>query len=553
MSENTKDFERYQKGKDYNNKLGPSYYDIVDCNWDFYYGKHWRGANLDPDLPQPVFNNINRFVTFFVASIMSNKTKVLFESPVTLEEDDTSDMILNESWLEFTERVKMDWKTKKAITEGAVTGDYIAHLYMNVDKKSYNGAYSDIEGQIDFELIDSNNFYMSNPNSSNIEDQRWVQIAGRDLISNLNEEMKEQAEIQEDNDTVEQATNYGQIELGSSDGDGKATYVITYEIKDSEQGVKSVFASKSVKEDYIYKDVDLGIDRIPVAFGNWEEQRNTYHGMSFVTSAIPTQIYINRSFALAMYNTMTTAFPKYVYNKQKISNWSAKVGGGYGVTLAPGERLTDVATYLSPGQMSPQVPQMIEMAQQYMKETVGANDALLGNVNPEQASGVSIAVSSKQASIPLENPKMNMYNWLEDIGRIYFEMVSKLYGERPIIIEDGEEKRVEMFDFSTLQNMYKTIKIDVGASSYWSEIAMVQTLDNLLANQRIEFIQYLERMPEGYIRDKKGLIDDIKELEEEQKMFKSEMIQNLTPEQQEEFKQLSPEEQEQLLQQAYSA
>jgi hypothetical protein len=53
--------------------------------------------------------------------------------------------------------------------------------------------------------------------------------------------------------------------------------------------------------------------------------------------------------------------------------------------------------------------------------------------------------------------------------------------------------------------------IDVGETSYWSEISTLQTLDNLLANERIDFLQYLERVPNEIIPQKAELIADLKE------------------------------------------
>ena len=49
--------------------------------------------------------------------------------------------------------------------------------------------------------------------------------------------------------------------------------------------------------------------------------------------------------------------------------------------------------------------------------------------------------------------------------------------------------------------------MDVGASSYWSEIATVQTLDNLLMQKVITLDEYLERLPEGFVSMKQELID----------------------------------------------
>ena len=46
--------------------------------------------------------------------------------------------------------------------------------------------------------------------------------------------------------------------------------------------------------------------------------------------------------------------------------------------------------------------------------------------------------------------------------------------------------------------------------SYWSEITAAQTLDALLEREKIDFIQYLERMPDGYIPKKQELLDELK-------------------------------------------
>ena len=55
-----------------------------------------------------------------------------------------------------------------------------------------------------------------------------------------------------------------------------------------------------------------------------------------------------------------------------------------------------------------------------------------------------------------------------------------------------------------------TLKLDVGASSYYSEIAAIQTLDNLLTGGHITALQYLERIPDGYIPARRALINEMK-------------------------------------------
>jgi len=58
-----------------------------------------------------------------------------------------------------------------------------------------------------------------------------------------------------------------------------------------------------------------------------------------------------------------------------------------------------------------------------------------------------------------------------------------------------------------LKDIPMQMQLDVGASSYWSEIASTQTLDNLLQQNKIDLIDYLERIPDGYISKRQELID----------------------------------------------
>ena len=107
--------------------------------------------------------------------------------------------------------------------------------------------------------------------------------------------------------------------------------------------------------------------------------------------------------------------------------------------------------------------------------------------------------------------------------RIYIDFMAEYYGTRMVDVETPEEVarayefagmpvpdsiQVE-FDFSTLKSHPMTLKLDVGASSYYSEIASMQTLDNLLRDGHIDILQYLERIPDGYIPGRRALIAEI--------------------------------------------
>lgn len=559
--EQTRDWKLYEAGKKYNNNLEPNYYDTVTANLEFFAGNQWRNLNVDK-LPQPVFNIIKRVVTFQVASLTSSKSKLHFEplAHTELEGDVMNPANVAKAQVaNLFEKFKMDFKIKEALFDAAITGDACAHFYFDMTKKPYGKASGDIKGEISMELVDGSNVFFGNANNNKVEGQPYIIISGRDMVSNLKEEAKRRQtdqneinNIQSDKKFEEQASDAGKIEVEELqiDGDstGKALYIIVYR-KDRKTGTIKV--SKSVENAYIYKDIDTELETYPIAWMNWEKQKNQYHGRAMVTGILPNQIFINRMFAMVMYHLMMTAFPKAVYNGDLLSGWNNEIGSAipiYG--MGPSENIRNVAGYLEPGNMSGQIIQAIELAMAYTKEMLGVSDAALGSIDPKNTSAI-IAVQ-KSTAIPLENPKANLYEWIEDIGRILFDMMGTYYGKRPVYVEVDGKKQVVNFDFDQFKNMWFNIRADVGESSYWSEIAAIQTLDNLLSQQRIEFVDYLERVPDEFVPQKQELISKLKEAMQaaEQSSAQSfdQHLAQLSPQEQQAYMSAPPNVQEQIKQ-----
>ena len=160
----------------------------------------------------------------------------------------------------------------------------------------------------------------------------------------------------------------------------------------------------------------------------------------------------------------------------------------------------------------------------------------------------AIIAIQKSAAVPLENVKAAFYEFVEDCGRIIIDMMGTKYGLRPVVITGpNNERTVEMFDFSQLKDMWLHIKIDVGNASYFSEVASVQTLDNLLNNGFIEFVEYLKRIPDEIIPNKQSLITSI----EQNDLYKQalynlmgQFMDTLNPEIRASLTQLNPEQME---------
>ena len=70
---------------------------------------------------------------------------------------------------------------------------------------------------------------------------------------------------------------------------------------------------------------------------------------------------------------------------------------------------------------------------------------------------------------------------------------------------------MEEFDFRQLKHLWFNISVNSGSTTFYSEIAMVQTLDNLRRDGTLEVLDYLERIPDKLIPRKQELIDAIKQ------------------------------------------
>lgn len=530
IEEITKDWSLYEAGLTYNEELfgeDKSYNDNIDANRAFFSGDQWRNVKAK-NLPKPVFNIIKRVVTFFVASLTSQDIAVNFKT-LEYSEEETKKMELgmtpeeignpdikasqlaNSEVKNILEKSDFSSLVREGLFDAAITGDMCMHMYFDKDKIPYNGRFKNIKGEIEMELVDGSNVMFGNANNPTVEKQPYIIIVGRDLAKNLQEEAnansksKDKKEVKADDEYEYQQGDNGKVEV-EADGYGKALYLIIYK-RDCETG--KIRVSKCTKECYMYEDVDTDLVNYPIAFMNWEKQKNEYHGRAVVSGMLPNQIAINKMFAMVIYHLMLTAFPPTVYDAKRISGISNEVGAIIPIDkLQPNESFSNLIGQLPPGNMSGNIMQVIDLAFQYTKETMGINDASLGNVRPENTSAI-IAVQ-KSTVVPLENVKGNLFQFIKDIGRILMDMMGTYYGKRPIAVTIGNDRKVMDYDFKEFKNLWLDIKANVGNASYWSEIASQATLDNLLMQEKIDMVQYLERVPDSVIPMRNELIAQIK-------------------------------------------
>ena len=529
-----------------------NYYDVIDTNIAFASGDQWRNVVAD-GLPKPVFNIIKRVKQFKIASLKADNISISIQpmeyrpqtNDLRMQQKVKDTDLANAEIKNVLENIKFDAKSRTLLADGFDTGDWCMHFYFDLDEQPFKKTMPNVKGLIKAEIIDSTNVIFGNPNTRQVEKQPYIILVGRDLVSNLKEEAKKNGSkdidsIKGDSETEYQMGDNGKVE-NDAKGYEKALYIIKYYKKDGK-----IYANKSVRGTYIYKEKDTEFSYYPICFNNWEEVKGSYHGRSETTGIIPNQIAINKMFAMVIYHLMLTAFPTGVYDADRIEGWTNEIGAQIPVTNLNGESIRNVAGYLEPATMSTQIINAIELAMQYTKETLGVGDASLGNVTMNNATAI-IAIQ-KSAAVPLENVKAAFYEFVEDCGKVIIDMMGTKYGIRPVVVTGpNNERTVEMFDFSQLKDMWLHVKTDVGNASYFSEVASVQTLDNLLNNGFIEFVEYLKRIPDEIIPNKQELIASI----EQQDLYKQALynlmgqyMDTLDPETRASLTQLNPEQME---------
>jgi hypothetical protein len=364
------------------------------------------------------------------------------------------------------------------------------------------------------EILENTRVFFGNPNDKNVQNQPYIIIARRDML----DEVKEFAEEHgcKDLDKIKADSDDNQSKMDAM-VDDKVTRLL-YLWKDKKTG--SIHGIESVKGTIIRPEWDLMIRRYPITWLNWDYVQDCYHGQALITGLIPNQQFVNKAYAMAMVSLMMSAFPKIVYDRNRVSKWTNQVGAQIGVN---GD-ITGIAQVLEPAQISPQVAQFISSAIEHTQSFTGATAAALGNTRPDNTS--AIIALQRAASIPSEITKQNLYQSVEDLGRIYVEFMAFYYGTRTVdvpaeavmpadmlqfaMVPQNQKMQTE-FDFSALQDIPMFLKLDVGASAYWSEIASMQTLDNLLQLGQIDIVDYLERIPDGYISKREELLAKYKQ------------------------------------------
>lgn len=489
----------YEAGLQFNR--GIDLYDNVQTNENFFIGKQWEGVKSN-GLPCPVFNFLKRVVLFSVSNVSTDNLKLHAKplpssgnAPAALLEAFSD--ILNDQYAAIFEENKMGGLIREFTRNAAVDADGCMYTYWDPDVET--GQQS--RGAIRTEILQNTQVMFGNPNSRDVQSQPYIIIERRMMVDEAKKYARENGAGAYDIDAIQaDEKESGNLDFDRLGGD-KVT-VLLHMRKDDKTG--EVLCYECTRSAQVRKEWSIGIKLYPVTWMPWDYVQDCYHGQAMITGLIPNQVFVNKLFAMSMISLMTLAYPKVIYDKTKVQKWSAKVGAAIGVA----GNVDGVAKIMDPASISPQISQFIETAISYTQKFLGASDVALGDTRPDNTS--AIIALQRAAATPMELTKQNLLQCIEELGRIYNAFMAEYYGVRWVEVQNPNAqiggKLTIRFDFSALKTIPCSIDLDAGASSYWSEIAMMQTLDNLLMNKLIPVSEYLRRLPNGQMTDRESLI-----------------------------------------------
>lgn len=493
--------KEYEAGLSFNQ--GIDLYDCVQTNENFFIGKQWEGVKSN-GLPTPVFNFLKRVVLFSVANVSTDNLKLHAkrmpssgQMPAYMAELLAD--ILNDQFASIFEFNKMGSCIREFCRNAAVDADGCAYTYWDPDVDTGQPG----KGAIRTEVLLNTQVMFGNPNSRDVQSQPYILIERRMLVKDARKRAKANGK---DTELITADDKEGGDPHLDQLGGDKVTVLLRL-WRDDKSG--TIHGYECTKNAEIRKEWDLGIKLYPITWMNWDYVQDCYHGQAMITGLIPNQIFVNKLFAMSMISLMTLAYPKVVFDKTKVSKWSNRVGAA----IAVNGNVDSVAKIMDPASISPQISQFIDIAISYTQKFLGASDVALGDTRPDNTS--AIIALQRAAATPMELTKQNLLQSIEDLGRIYMEFMAEYYGTRYVEVTgpNGQGKVIVPFDFSVLKKIPFTVELDVGASSYWSEIASMQTLDNLLMQNKISTVEYLKRIPAGQITDRETLIAVLEEQE----------------------------------------
>ena len=495
--EKTELWQLYEKGANFNILM--NMYTDTDKNFRFYNGDQWKGLKSGGIAPVS-YNVIKPIVKHHVGTINENLWAINYSS----DNFDNEEMIklgndicslLNKRASRVFEKDNMDYKLRKVSKQAAINDEGLIYV-------DYDDATDDPTNKI----LSKVDVCFGNENSSDIQSQPYIIIKTRMPVSLVQELAVKEGVSEEqilnirgDNDTDKESGEYSKYEV-----DDMCTVLTKLYKKDG-----TVHFEKATKFVVIQKDDDSGLSLYPLTHMVWEEVEGYSRGIGLVKYLIPNQIEINKTLMRRVLTVKQTAYPQKVVKIDSIQNPKA-IGEVGSIIKVQGYDVDDVRkaySFTSPTQMSTDANNLQTELIQNTRDLNNSSEMATGNVNPEDASGRAILAVQQASNMPLGEQTLALKTMIEDLARIYLDMW-KTYAEKGLTViddSDSDEIKINRITIEMLEQLQATVRVDITPKSAYDRFAVEQSIENLFMNEKINFEEYVELLPEDSVMPKQAL------------------------------------------------
>lgn len=550
----------YREGVNYKSALGQNgcsglgLYEQTKLNEDFMLDNHWKGADVG-DMATVTVNVIRQIADYKNSNITSNPIEAYYSFegvPSQLEPEQKSDVSRIQSTMDSVantplvpgaepqtttedelnavadamtahfrttwERCQVDKLNQTGVRKASISGSYVLYSPFNPNIKTglnKKGESKYNEGDIDTEILDITNVYFKEPSITHLQKQPSIIISQRKTIKEISRLAKMNKIKQDEIDGIVSNTEmqYEATNVIETTDLLNATLLTKFWKEYQEDGSYKIMCTKICGEIVIQKPFDIGLQLYPLAIFPMIERDNCIYGYSEITGMISQQIMINRMISLEFMCALLVGLPKIIYNADVIDEADITNSPGELIPVRSGQDVQNSIRYLSPSNISPNWERATQNLIDNTKTIAGATQAALGDLRPENTSAI-IAVR-EAATLPLQPTLMRFYAFIEDVARIWGEIMLKKYGTRKLKIKKDGKVYYVPFDASRYEDMLLSVRIEVGTSTLWSASTIISTLNNLLMLGKIDIIDFLERIPDGYISKRQDLINTLKVRQEQ--------------------------------------
>ena len=537
----------YKKGTDFKASIGDKgIFDQTKRNERFYIGDQWHGAKAGNERPLVRRNIIKRIGEYKMSVVTAAPITVNYSAdgiPNTADmQDDIAevkrDMLggdvpngapeapeisaitaaMSDYFRVTAERLKFDNKKEQVLRNAYISGTGILFTYW--DDSIETGLYADnsrtkaIKGDISCEVLDVENVVFGDPNNDDIQSQPYITIAQRRDYEEVRREARKNglsdADIKSDK-AEEDGYNSGDMGDNEPEESRRVTvYTKIYKEWDKDDKSFHVMAVRATEKTYVRKPWDLRLKCYPIAKSCWERRRSSAYGESEITYLIPNQIAINRALTAAVWGLMANGMPIMLVNGDVVTEPVTNDPGQIIKVYGSNEDVNGAVKYVSPPDFSKNFESGVQSLIDNTLTQSGANEVVLGDSRADNAT--ALITMRNAAVMPLQMLKNRFYAFAEELSRIWADFWVTCYGKRKIKLHDGNGTRYMPFDGDRCKSLIINSRVDVGTGSVYSDRDCLNTLLALYEKGIIDRTQFLERMPDGIIRDIGGLLsEDVKE------------------------------------------